>query len=252
MGPATSHPWEEPMSTASNKRPEPDYTEIIDMTLRACRVAREAAGAAKKAVTKPSPGVLDGIKELEEELDCLDRDINEGVTLAVSQVTAQKARELLACLKLVIELERIGDLLLSFSNRLSSCIDRLDPQDAKDLVTMASIVERMLSDAGEAYSRRSTDMAVVVLRADAELDRIRNLIVVRHIENPEGAQRQESFHVVFMAQSLERAGDHAKNVAEEVVHLVTGRSVRHLLRSTDKPIENMFVDYMRKRESRRR
>jgi phosphate transport system protein len=75
---------------------------------------------------------------------------------------------------------------------------------------------------------------------------------MRHIENPECVQRQESFHVVFMAQFVERAGDHAKNVAEEVVHLVTGRSVRHLLRSYDKPIENMFVDYMRKKEAQRK
>lgn len=240
------------MSTAINKRPEAESNQIVDMTLRSCRVAREAAAASAKAVTKPSSGVLEGIKELEEELDTLDRNINEAVTVSVSQAPPEKARELLACLKLVIELERIGDLLLSFANRLSSCVDRLDPQDRRDLATMASIVERMLGDAGEAFSRRNTDLAVVVLRADTELDRIRNLIVVRHIENPECAQRQESFHVVFMAQALERAGDHAKNVAEEVVHLVTGRSVRHLLRSNDKPIENMFVDYMRKREAQRR
>ena len=239
------------MSTATNKRPDLDYNNIIEMTLHACRVAREAAAAAVQAVTKPSAGALDGIKALEEELDTLDRDINEGVTICVSQVPPQNTRELLACLKLIIELERIGDLVLSFGNRLSSCVDRLDPQDANDLAAMASILERMLSDAGEAYSKRNTDLAVAVLRADAEIDRLRNLIVVRHIENLECAPRQESFHVVFMAQALERAGDHAKNVAEEVVQLVTGRSVRHLLRSHDKPIENMFVDYMRSKEKTR-
>jgi phosphate transport system protein len=240
------------MSTAINTRPEPNSSHIIEMTMRACRIAREAAAAAAKGITKPSPGVLDGIKQLEEELDTLDRDINEGVTVSVSQASPENARELLACLKLIIELERIGDLLLSFANRLSSCVDRIDAQDGKDLAAMASMVERMLSDAGESFSKRNTGLAVAVLRADTELDRIRNLVVVRHIENPEGTHQQESFHVVFMAQSLERAGDHAKNIAEEVVHLVTGRSVRHLLRSNDKPIENMFVDYMRKKEKGRR
>lgn len=238
------------MSTATNKRPEPDYNQILDMTLRACRVAREAATAATHAITKPSAGALDGIKALEEELDTLDRDINEGVTVSISR--SQNARELLACLKLIIELERIGDLILSFANRLSSCIERLDPQDSKDLATMASLVERMLHDAGDAFAKRNTDLAVAVLRADVELDRFRNLIVVRHIENPQCEQRQESFHVVFMAQALERAGDHAKNMAEEVVQLVTGRSVRHLLRSNDKPIENMFVEYMKRKGTARR
>lgn len=240
------------MSTAANKRPGQDYNEILEMTQRACRVAREAAAASTHAVTKPSSSMLDKIKALEEDLDSLDRDINEGVTVSIAQAPPATARELLACLKLIIELERIGDLLLSFANRLSSCVERLDPQDAKDLATMTAILERMLGDAGDAFSGRNTDLALAVLRADAELDRIRNLIVVRHIENPEGAQRQESFHVVFMAQSLERAGDHAKNVAEEVVHLVTGRSVRHLLRSYDKPIENMFVEYMRSKGTAQR
>lgn len=240
------------MSTASNKHLEPDFDQIIEMTQRACRVAREAAGAAAHAITNSSTGVLDGIKSLEEELDGFDRDVNEGVTVSISNTTPQRARELLACLKLVIELERIGDLLLSFSNRLSSCVDRLDQQDKHDLGVMASTCERMLNDAGEAYKKRNTDLAVAVLRADAEVDRLRNLLVVRHIENPECAPRQESFHVVFMAQALERAGDHAKNIAEEVVQLVTGRSVRHLIRSYDKPIENMFVDFMRKKETARR
>ena len=55
-----------------------------------------------------------------------------------------------------------------------------------------------------------------MLRADAEMDRLRNLIFLRHIENPENVQRQASLQVIFMTQSLERAGDHVKNLAEEV------------------------------------
>lgn len=240
------------MSTASNKRPVADHPQIVEMTVRACQVAQQAAGAAREAITTTSPELLNIIKEREEELDTLDREINEAVTANISQAPPQKARELLACLKLIIELERIGDLFLSFGNRLRSCVERINPQDSKDLATMATILEGMLGDAGQAFSQRETTRAMAVLRADSELDRLRNLIFVRHIENPEGSQHQESFHVVFMSQALERAGDHAKNVAEEVVQLVTGRSVRHLLRTTDKPIENMFVDYMRKKEARRR
>ncbi len=49
-------------------------------------------------------------------------------------------------------------------------------------------------------------------------------------------------------QSLERAGDHAKNLAEEVCHLVSGHTVRHVLMAYDKPVEQMFIDYLRRRE----
>jgi phosphate uptake regulator len=51
-----------------------------------------------------------------------------------------------------------------------------------------------------------------------------------------------------MTQSLERAGDHAKNLAEEVCHLVSGHSVRHVLRTYDKPMEQMFIEDLKRRQ----
>src|SRR5207245_740045 len=93
-----------------------------------------------------------------------------------------------------------------------------------------------------------TETQARVLRADAEMDRLRNLIFLRHIENPENVQRQASLQVIFMTQSLERAGDHVKNLAEEVCHFVSGHTVRHVLMTYDKPIEQMFLDWLRTRE----
>jgi phosphate transport system protein len=90
--------------------------------------------------------------------------------------------------------------------------------------------------------------AIDVLRADAEMDRLRNLLFMRHIENPENIARQASLQVIFMTQSLERAGDHAKNLAEEVCHFVSGRTVRHVLMSYDKPVEQMFIEWLRSRD----
>jgi len=84
------------------------------------------------------------------------------------------------------------------------------------------------------------------LREDAELDRLRNLVIVRHVENPENLPVGESYHMVFMAQILERSGDHVKHLAEEICHLVTGRSVRHLLREYEKPRELAAMEKSRK------
>ncbi len=228
------------------------YDQLRDLTLHACEVARAAAAAAADGVSSGSGKLLDIVRQREEELDTLDRQINEGVTGAICGVPENQARHLLACLKLILELERIGDLLLHFANRCRTAAARLSPEDVRDLTSMASILEKMLVDAAAAFAHNDLNRALAVLRADAELDRLRNLLFVRHVENPEGTRRSESFHVVFMTQSLERAGDHAKNMAEEVVHLVTGRSVRHLLRSSDKPFEQMWADWMRKKESARK
>ena len=81
---------------------------------------------------------------------------------------------------------------------------------------LATVLEKMLTDVGTAFSSRDVKKAIDMLRADAEMDRLRNLIFLRHIENPENVQRQASLRVIFMTQSLERAGDHVKNLAEEV------------------------------------
>ena len=113
---------------------------------------------------------------------------------------------------------------------------------------MATLLEKMLTDVGESFSNRDVKKAADVLRADAELYRVRNLIFLRHIENPENIARQASLQVIFMTQSVERAGDHAKNMAEEVCHFVSGHSVRHVLQAYDKPVEQMFIDYLRRRE----
>ena len=65
-----------------------------------------------------------------------------------------------------------------------------------------------------------------------------------------GRSRQASLQVIFMTQSLERAGDHAKNLAEEVCHLVSGHPARHVLIAYDKPIEQMFIEHLRSRDDK--
>ena len=165
---------------------------------------------------RKSPGskeLLNGIRTYEDELDVIDREINDAVTTIITQADATQARELLACLKFIIELERIGDLLLNFANRATAVGSRLDPEDVKDLTMMTSILEKMLGDVHEAYSKRDIQRTLAILRADSELDRLRNLVFMRHVENRENQPRQESFHMVFMTQTIERAGDHAKNLA---------------------------------------
>ena len=238
--------------TVRTPQPEPPHSRLVSRTVEACHVAKEAASAAAEGIATGSIPLLDSIRKRERELDELDFEIDAGVTAAITQVSEQDARELLACMKIMIGLERIGDLLLSFANSAQAVGRRIEPQDTRDLTHMATVLEKMLTDVAEGFSSRDLKKAVVVLRADAEMDRLRNLIFLRHIENPENMPRQESLQVIFMTQSLERAGDHAKNLAEEVCHFVSGRSVRHLLMSYDKPYEQMFLDWLKHREEKAR
>lgn len=240
------------MGSADLATPSPEQicAHLQEQTLQACRVARIAAGIVAEGIATGVSSLLDGVREREKELDTLDREIDQGVTAVITKVSEEHARELLACMKFIIGLERVGDLLLNCSNRAAAVGSRIDLQDIRDLTLMASRLERMLGDVHDALSERDLNRALAVLRSDAELDRLRNLIFMRHLENHDNSPRQESFHVLFMTQSLERAGDHAKNLAEEVCHLVSGRSVRHVLRSYDKPVEQMFIDDLRRRQKK--
>jgi phosphate transport system protein len=237
-------------ATVKSVTPEPSYGHLVRLTVQACQVAKEAAGAAAEGIATGATARLNSIRQREKELDKLDMEIDGGVTDAITQVSASEARELLACMKFMIGLERIGDLLLSFANSAQAAGGRLDPQDVRDLTHMATVLEKMLTDVGESFSDRDVKRAIDVLRADAEMDRLRNLVFLRHIENPENIARQASLQVIFMTQSLERAGDHAKNLAEEVCHFVSGHTVRHVLMAYDKPIEQMFIDWLRTRDEK--
>ena len=238
------------MSVTDSVPPNPEEVCALlqEQTLQACKVAQMAAGIVAECVATGVPSLLEGVRQREKELDALDREIDQGVTSVITKVTEAHARELLACLKFIIGLERIGDLLLNCSNRAAAVGSRIDLQDIRDLTLMASRLEKMLGDVHDALRQRDLNLALSVLRADAEMDRLRNLIFLRHIENPENVHRQASLQVIFMTQSLERAGDHAKNLAEEVCHFVSGRPVRHVLIAYDRPVEQMFIDYLRRRD----
>jgi len=214
-------------------------------------ITKEAFVAAKSAVSHAIDGLVNGsapafraVKECEESLDNFDRELDQRLAPAITQVNAAQARELLACMKLMIDLERTGDLIAAFAERSAIVRNRIEMQDLDYLTRMACVLENMLNQAHQAFCERNVDLALKVLRIDSEMDRFRNLLLVRHTDSPDGLQGQESLHVLLMATALERAGDHAKNMAEEVCHLVTGQSIRHLLKSKDKPVEQLYLDWL--------
>lgn len=216
--------------------------QIMTLTREACRLAQLAVGEATNSLAKGSRESFQAVKQAEEKLDFIDREIDKGVTGSITKVSPEEARELLACMKLMVDLERIGDLTLSFTVRAEAVRERLEMHDISQLIMMGTILEKMLGDVLQAYLNRDLECAVGVLRADSEIDRLRNLVVIAHLEHASGP---ESIQVIFMAQALERAGDHAKNLAEEVCHLISGESVRHLLLSRNKPYEQMFLEHLR-------
>src|ERR1700689_4359118 len=101
------------MSTASVRTtpPEPSHSHLVRRTVEACELAREAAAIAAEGVATGSMSRLNAIRQCEKELDAIDAQVDSGVTATISQVPENQTRQLLACMKVMIGLERIGDLL---------------------------------------------------------------------------------------------------------------------------------------------
>lgn len=229
--------------------PSPEQAHIVALTSKAIELAKSAVAHAIDGLAQKSSAPFVAVNKCEQELDRLDREVDERVTQAVTRASEPQAAELLVCMKFMIDLERIGDLVSSFGGCAQAIGARIEMDDVKDLIHMATVLEQMLADIHDAFSRRDLDRVLHVFRADAVIDRFRNLLFIRHVENNEGTAGPEGIHVLFMAQALERAGDHTKNLAEEICHLVTGQTMRHVLRSKSKSEEQMFIDWLREQQN---
>jgi phosphate transport system protein len=201
---------------------------MTELALRACLVASDAAFNIKDFLASSSRVALLTVRDCEKELDRIEQQIDQEIPAAIAQVSELEARELLACLRFSTDLERIGDLLWGVGQRANNLHGELPKADARHLIEMVEILERMLHQVREGFSDRQLDPASDVLREDREIDQVYKSLFRRHLQNESNANFQHSADVLLMAQALERAGDHATNLAEELFRLIQGRSLRHV------------------------
>ena len=200
--------------------------EMTGLVEQSCLVAKDAAFNLRDFIENSSNMAFIAVKDCEKELDRMERKIDDGITTAITQVSEVEARELLACLKFIIDLERIGDLTWSVTQRLQRLAGRLSKEDRRDLIAMADTLEKMLENIHQGFTQRNLDSANWVMKTDSQIDHVCHSVFRRHLENTERSF-DYSTHLLLMAQAFERAGDHAKNLGEELFHLVEGRSMRH-------------------------
>ena len=225
------------------KPQEQEGNALVALTARAYQLAISAAQESGELMLGSSAALTE-IARRERELDELDREVDERVAVELAHAALPQVREKLACLKCMIDLERIGDLLLGFSTRADSVRRRLGVEDLRELGEMLKVLLKMLSDAEYAFCHRDHARALEVLRSDQQVDRLHNLVVIRHLDPGVSCVVADGIHIISMAQAIERAADHAKNTAEEVCHLVSGHTVRHLLRLREQSAEQLYLEHL--------
>jgi len=201
--------------------------ELPALVVRGCLIARDAVFNVRDFLADGSRLAFLAIKDCEKELDQIERKIDEQLPEAITRVGEAKARELLACLKFITDLERIGDLAYSAVMQLQGRREKLPVADSRQLIEMASLLCTMLEQVHQGFIERDVAHAQTVLQSDPGVDRLCHSLFHRHLAEPNSPTGQKNFDILLAAQALERIGDHAKNLAEELYGLSEGRSLRH-------------------------
>ena len=212
----------------SDHRRSNERHELATLALRGCLVACDAVYNVLDLLANSSRMAFLAVRDCEKELDRLEREMDEQLPRAITQVNELQARELLACLRFSMELERIGDLLWGVGQRLQSLRTPLPKADSQQLTAMLDILSEMLNHVRQGFEERELNSVNYVLRADREIDRIYKGLFRRHLKAEDEDRMPTNPDVLLMAQAFERSGDHATNLAEELFRLMQGHSLRHV------------------------
>jgi phosphate transport system protein len=159
----------------------------------------------------------------------LETDLRCNQIIAKRQPIAIDLREVIAVIHMINDLERIGDEAKKIAKKVRDIMDT-EPQVPHDRVRlMSEMVIDMLRRAIEAFVRQDSEAAKAVVASDEAVDALRDELTAGLMDRL--TQRQvpvaPALTMIFMVQSIERIGDHAKNIAEFVVHIVEGVDLRY-------------------------
>ncbi len=149
--------------------------------------------------------------------------------LALYQPMAVDLRAIVSAVKINTDLERVGDLAINIAEAVTRYLRHAPVKELIDIPHMARIAQTMLRDALDAYVRRDTAMAQAVLDQDDELDGLKTQVfrelLTYMLQDP--SKIEPALDLILISRHLERIGDHATNVAEDVIFMVLAKDVRH-------------------------
>lgn len=169
------------------------------------------------------------VNRLEVETDelCL-------LILVKRQPMASDLRFVTLALKMVTDLERIGDLAVNICERAIDLAGHPQPWPWDSVENMGRVVRAMIRDAIQAFVDRDVEMAQLVCGRDAEVDKVYWQVfrTVLDLMRRQPNSVHDGIHVQSIAKFLERIGDHSTNLAEQVVFMIKGKDIRHTGRTT--------------------
>ncbi len=194
-------------------------------------LAEENVRLAVKGLVERDHETIDRVMVGDEPLNRLHIEIDNRcfTLLALYQPMAADLRAIVSAVKINTDLERVGDLAVNIAEAARRYASHAPVKKFIDIPRMATIAQSMLRDALDAFVRRDLELAQKVLNEDDKLDALKTQIfrelLTYMLQDP--ATIEPSLDLILVSRHLERIGDHATNVAEDVIFIVSARDVRH-------------------------
>ena len=194
-------------------------------------LAEERLESAVRAMVERDRGLIGAVITGDEAINRLHVEIDDRCIklLALRQPMAVDLRTIVAAFKINSDLERIGDLAVNVAEAAERYIAHSPVKPLIDLPRMGEMAERMLREALRAFVVNDAEAAKRVLAQDDGLDALKNQIVRELLTYMLGDPRtiEPGIDLILVSRHLERVGDHATNIAEDVIFIVEARDVRH-------------------------
>ena len=209
-----------------------DELEVLqERLMEMAGLVEQVIGEASQAVLARDRSAAEKVATTDYRVDELEMEIDERVIelLALQQPMASDLRQIVTSNKISNDLERMADHAVNISKAARRLADTPPLPEIRELAEMIEIVRGMVADALASYVSRSAGKARMVCITDDKVDDLRRsmfrILVTHMLEDPK--RLSGALELLLVSQNLERIGDLATNVSEDVVFLVEGRTIKH-------------------------
>ncbi len=186
---------------------------------------------AVKSLVERDKSLFEVVNQDEKKVNYLQIEIDDLCLklLALKQPMATDLRFITSAMKINSELERIGDLAVNIIQRAEVLIKQPQLKPLIDIPRMAELTQKMVKDSLDAFIKRDVDLARSILTRDDEIDGLKDQIFRELLTFMLSDQSTipRALELILVSRHLERIGDHATNIAEDVIYLVQGKDIRH-------------------------
>lgn len=191
----------------------------------------EAINLAIQAWKERDPSTFAKVHAIEDKVNRLHKDVDAACLklLATQQPMAFDLRLVMSIIKINTDLERMVDQAVNIARTCEFYLKYPELPDMEDLSFMSDDVRFMVREAIDAFVKGDNTLATNVLQCDDKVDNFKDKIfhdVVSHIKK-KPKDTEQGLNVILIARNLERIGDHATNIAEDVIFTISGEDIRH-------------------------